>query len=139
MGTQKLYNKSGGFNQYLYHQIGDTIEDNGLKGKVVAKIGDTAKHYSGLPMYSNTSSIYFKLSEVDGSIEQMRLYINRKVAFDFDFGHIHGVFSKGVVHVHEYTNSSGKLVRLPPRLMNNFEIKKYGDLLKKANSNVKFR
>ncbi len=71
MGGQKQYNKSGGFSQYLYHQIGETIVAGGVSAKVVERIDNP---HTGLPKYSNTSSLYFKQDE-NGVIEPMNLEI----------------------------------------------------------------
>lgn len=140
MGGQREYIKSGGFSEYLYHQVGETLFSNGVSGKVIEKQGDDRSH-NGLPKYSNTSEVYFKLDDETKIIEQARIYKDRKVAYDFDWGHTHKEYKEGIVHVHEwYLNKNGDWVRSnKPRLLNNDEIKKYGDLLKKANPNVKFR
>lgn len=145
MGDFKSYNPSGGFDQYLYYQVGDTITaENGVQGKVIDEYtsSGTGKYHSSLPMYSNTSEVYFKKSD-EGSnpIEQARVYKDRKVALDFDWGHEHGTYPKGVVHVHEWhLNKKGKWVRgANPRCMNNSEIARYGDLIKKANPNARLR
>lgn len=140
MGGQREYIHSGGFSQYLYYQVGETLSANGEVGKVIDKTGDGRSH-DGLPKYSNTSKVYFKLDDVSRMVEQARVYENRRVAFDFDWGHNHGEFHVGVVHVHEwYLNKNGKWTRSGnPRLMNDSEMKKYGELFKKANPNVKFR
>jgi hypothetical protein len=140
MGGQRSYLESGGFSEYLYHQVGETITANGISGKVIEPYGNNLSH-SGLPQYSNTSNIYFKLDDKTGKIEQARVYDGRKVAYDFDWGHTHKEYNAGIVHVHEWhKNSSGNWVRSSkPRGMNNDEIKKYGPLLKKANSEVRLR
>lgn len=140
MGGQREYLQSGGFSEYLYRQEGETLTANGISGKVISKQGSDNAH-DGLPKYSNTSKVYFKLDDVTRVIEQARVYENRCVAYDFDWGHIHKEYEAGIVHVHEwYKNINGKWVRSnSPRLMNNDEIAKYGDLLKKANPNVRFR
>ena len=67
MGGQRSYLPSGGFKEYLYHQVGDTITANGISGKIISRIDGTPGH-DGLPQYSNTSKIYFKLDE-NGEIE----------------------------------------------------------------------
>lgn len=131
---------TGGFSEYLYHQIGDTITANGISGKVIAKYDGDPEH-DGLPIYSNTSKVYFKLGD-GGKVEQARIYDGRKAVFDFDWGHPHHQFDKGVVHVHEHgVNKKGRWERSikPVRYMNNEEMTKYGELLKKANPDVKFR
>ena len=66
MGDFKNYNSSGGFDEYLYHQVGDTITaSNGLQGKVMNGNSDPKdeKFHEGLPMYSNTSEVYFKRND----------------------------------------------------------------------------
>ena len=136
MGNQKAFLSTGGFSQYLYVQDGETIVANGMSAKVVTRFNDSEFH-SSLPPYSNTSSLYLKRSD-QGShdIEQMRYYIGRKAAIDFDWGHTHGHFKEGVVHVHVWLDG----VRQPPeRLMNNQEMKRFGNLIKKANPKAKFR
>lgn len=35
MGGQREYIKSGGFSEYLYHQVGETLSSNGVSGKVI--------------------------------------------------------------------------------------------------------
>lgn len=140
MGGQKAYISSGGFKEYLYHQIGETITANGVTGKVISRIDGVPGH-DGLPQYSNTSKIYFKMDD-KGKIEQARIYDDRRSALDIDWGHTHHEFQKGTVHVHEYyQDKDGKWKRDQKhvRFMNNDEIKKYGDLLKKAAQDIKFR
>lgn len=104
MGDFKSYNPSEGFDQYLYYQVGDTITaDNGVQGKVIDEYSNkgTGAFHSSLPMCSNTSEVYLKKSDKgDHPIEQARMYEGRKVAMDFDWGHTHGKYGKGVVHVH---------------------------------------
>ena len=34
MGAQKSYRPSGGFSEYLYHQVGEAIVADGISGKV---------------------------------------------------------------------------------------------------------
>lgn len=132
MGGQKQYNPGGGFSEYKYHQVGDVIEAGGLSGKVLAR---NEPGPNNLPYYSNTSNYYFKLAS-DGTIDQMRVYENRVMVMDFDWGHAHGDIPKGVVHV-QVRNADGGNVYT--RMMNNAEIKKYGDFLRAANPNVRFR
>ena len=121
--------------------MGDTISANGISAKVVEKINkdDSAQ---GLPAFSNTSDLYFGKGKKSGEIIQLRLYKNRKAYMDFDWGHPHGDFPTGKVHVHFYEfDATGKLQKIKgkDRLMNNAEIKKYGPLIKKANPKAKFR
>lgn len=145
MGDFKSYKPSGGFDQYLYYQIGETITaDNGMQGKIIDEYTDssTGKFHSSLPMYSNTSEVYFKKSDKGKHlVEQARVYSDRKVSLDFDWGHTHGKHKTGVVHVHVWhLNEKGNWVRgTNPRYMNNTEIAKYGDLIKKANPNARLR
>jgi len=142
MGDGRNYRESGGFDQYHYHQVGDTItSSNGVQGKIIEKKDSSKEYHDGLPMYANTSEVYFKISDKTKKIEQARIYANRKVALDFDWGHSHKEFEEGVVHVHVwYKNKNDDWVRSKhPRMMNNFEMKRYGELLKLADSDVKLR
>lgn len=143
MGAQKQYVESGGFSQYLYHQVGDIIRDGEVEGKVIKHITDLNK---GLPMYSNTSKIYFRLNE-NGEIDQCRVYVDRVAYLDFDWGHSHRnkrdrrVFQRGIVHVQAYKIKDGVPWRdsFNARSMNNEEMRKFGRILKKACPTVKFR
>ncbi len=109
MGKQSSYIPSGGFKEYVYHQVGATITANGLSGKVIDSKNGIPGH-DGLPFYSNTSKIYFKMDD-HGQIEQARIYDGRKAAFDLDWGHTHHSFEKGIVHVHRiYEDENGRLV-----------------------------
>jgi len=144
MGDFKQYNESGGFDQYLYCQVGDTVTaDNGVRGKVIDKITDESQvFHDSLPMYSNTSEVYFKMSDKGSHpIEQARVYKSRKVALDFDWNHKHGDFEIGVVHVHEwYEDENGHWTRSDhPRYMNEEEIAQYENLFKKAAPWIKLR
>lgn len=152
MGGQRDYLGSGGFSQYLYKH-GDIVRCGKLEAKAIYKAG-TKDYHDGLPLYSNTSDMYFRLTEVKESgekkIDQLRLYKDRKAIMDFDWGHDHprykdgkriGVYPKGTVHVQFYKIVDGKPVRdsSRTRMMSNAEIKKYGDFLRKADPNVRFR
>lgn len=147
MGNAKTYNPSGGFTQYEYHQIGDTITaSNGVQGKIISKVEAGKENHDGLPLYSNTSEIYFKLSdEKDGNgeypVEQARVYQDRRAALDFDWGHAHGTHEAGVVHVQEwYMNKNGKWTRRKgERGLSNEEIRRYGEIIKLANPKVRLR
>ena len=143
MGAQKQYIKSGGFSQYMYCQVGDIIRDGKMEGKVIKHITDLNK---GLPVYSNTSVIYFRQNK-DGEIDQCRIYLNRAAYLDFDWGHSHKnkrdrrVFQRGTVHVQTYKIKDGVPWRdsFNARSINNEEMRKYGRILKKVCPNVKFR
>ena len=143
MGGQSFYKKDGGFSEYLYHQVGEAFEMNGFKCKTIDKIGGKLYH-DGLPLYSNTSDIYFKKSDETGQIEQVRFYKGRQAVMDFDWGHPHGKngeFPEGVVHVQafDFDSKTKKLRVLPTRLMTDEEIVKFGEILKKVNPNIKFK
>ena len=59
MGLQRGIHRERRFFLLLYYQDGETIvASNGVEGKVVVKI-DGSSH-DGLPIYSNTSEVYFK-------------------------------------------------------------------------------
>lgn len=145
MGDFKSYNPSGGFDQYTYHQVGETITaSNGVQGKVINGNSDEKDElfHESLPIFSNTSEVYFKRNdEKPHEIEQARIYKNRKAALDFDWGHGHGEHEKGVVHVQEwYCNNKGKWVRRKKaRGLSNEEIERYGELIKLANPNARLR
>lgn len=141
MGHQRYYLQDGGFSSYLYHQVGDSIlSSNGLEGKVLDKI-ENDKSHDGLPLFSNTSEIYFKRSDETGQIEQARIYDGRLPKVDLDWEHGHGDIPRGIVHVHEFhMNSKGKWIRIGKvRLMTDSEIYRYGELLLNANYNIRFK
>ena len=109
-----------------------------MTGKVVTKIDDESNH-QGLPFYSNTSDFYVKISEEDGTPEQIRIFKNLKAVIDIDWNHPHHPFKKGEIHVHDCViNQEGKPKRKSARAATSDEIKKYGRLIKKINPNVKF-
>lgn len=143
MGNGKDYITSGGFDQYLYHQVGDTITaSNGVQGKAITEYTDGDDFHSSLPQYSNTSEVYFKIDDISKQIEQARVYKDRKVFLDFDWNHTHKQFEVGLVHVHEWKfNKKGKWIRDESnvRYMTDAEIERYGELLKLANPNIKFK
>ncbi len=145
MGQQREYIESGGFSSYLYIQQGDTIvAANGVEGKVVDKIEGSS--YDGLPIFSNTSEVYFKRNQ-KGEIIQARIYKDRKPVCDFDWDHSHTnkngeKFEAGVVHVQSFKQKSdGSWMRVSnkARYMSNEEMERYGELIKKANPKAKLR
>ena len=152
MGGQNQYIETGGFSEYLYEQIGETVHMNGLTGKMIKLKTDKDGTHTGLPSFSNTSDVYFRKGK-DGLACQAKAYESRKMIIDFDWSHEHinssdgRTFPKGIVHVQRYEylgkDEDGKVIykRLSgeARLMNNAEMKKYGALIKKFNPNVKFR
>ncbi len=147
MGNQREYLESGGFTQYLYKDESPKVTINGVTGKMVSKISaPTAKH-DGLPTYANTSDIYFKKGD-DGLATQAKAYIGRKMYLDFDWNHDHKnkgdgrFFPKGTVHVQVYKiDKNGNIHRLSDdaRFMSNYEMKKFGPIIKYFNPNAKFR
>lgn len=61
MGNVREYIASGGFAQYLYCQIGETlVSGNGVSGKIITEYDDGTNFHSSLPMFSNTSEVYLK-------------------------------------------------------------------------------
>ena len=147
MGGQNYYKAEGGFSQYLYQQVGDTIDFNGIRAKVIEYFG-TKNHHEGLPFYSNTSDMYLKIADNKNYVEKAIVYINRHAAFELDWGHEHinskgngKSFPAGIVHVHEL-EKIGKSVRrkdVDARLLTAAEIMKYGKILKIANPKIKFK
>jgi hypothetical protein len=144
MGDYISYVKSGGFKEFLYHDVGDIITaGNGVQGKVINGFTDPNDEvfHESLPLYANTSEVYFKKSDKGNHpIEQARIYKDRTAFIDVDWGHTHGEFKLGTIHVHEWIKSpDGTFKRKPPRYANNDEIARYGDLIKKANPHTKLR
>lgn len=121
-------------------QVGDTIVEGNLSGKVVEEIEDIKGH-KGMPLFSNTSLIYFKLDDKDRTkIEQMRVYKDRIPMLDFDWNHDHGSYKKGKVHVHNWIiDKNGVPRRTPPRIISEEEVNRYGKILKKVFPNIKLK
>ncbi len=63
-----------------------------------------------MPMYSGNSDKYLRTNH-EGEPITMRLFKNHEAAKDIDWGHKHGEFALGEIHVHEFKN--GK--RMKPR------------------------
>lgn len=144
MGDLSKYVESGGFTEYLYHDVGDIITaSNGVQGKVINGPQDPKDEsfHESLPLYSDTSEVYFKKSdEGEHLIEQARVFKDRQPSIDIDWGHTHGEFKEGTVHVHEWVpKPGGGFKRKPPRLATAAELERYGELIKKANPNLKLR
>ncbi len=147
MGGQNYYKAEGGFSQYLYQLVGETIEINGIQAKVIEYIG-TKDHHEGLPYYSNTSDMYLKIADNQTYVEKAIVYIDRHAAFEFDWGHEHTnkkgngkSFPIGVVHVHELERIGNTVRRknMDARLLTAAEISKYGKILKKVYPQIKFK
>lgn len=141
MGGHKQYQSGGGFDQYLYHQVGEIISANGISAKVVEKV-DKSDPAQGLPLYSNTAELYLGKGRKSGEIVQLRLYKGRKAFMDIDWSHPHGNIPSGTVHVHFYEiDNTGKPRKNTAkyRRLNNAEIRKYGALIKKVAPNAKLR
>lgn len=147
MGGQNYYKAEGGFSQYLYQLVGETIEINGIQAKVIEYIG-TKDHHEGLPYYSNTSDMYLKIADNQTYVEKAIVYIDRHAAFEFDWGHEHTnkkgngkSFPIGVVHVHELERIGNTVRRKnkDARLLTAAEVSKYGKILKKVYPQIKFK
>ncbi len=148
MGNQKNYIQKGGFANYLYRDTPgfNVVEMNGVRAKAINRIDDPDGKHAGLPMYSNTSDMYFRIKE--GVAMQAKLYVDRKTLLDFDWDHSHAnkktgeFFPKGTVHIQEYyvdKNGETKRHSGKARLMTDAEIKKYGPIIHAFNPKVKFR
>lgn len=148
MGNARQYNATGGFSEYLYdvHPNYETYYHNGLKAKVIILKTDPDGSHSGLPAFANSSDIYLKVGK-SGNVTQAKVYITRQHTVDFDWGHEHRnkvagevqqVFPKGVVHVQGYSGINNRNSNRA-RYMTDAEIKKYGDILRHFDPNVKFR
>lgn len=147
MGGQNYYKAEGGFSRYLYHQVGETIELNGIRAKVIEYIG-TKNHHESLPYYSNTSDMYLKIADNQTFVEKAIVYVDRHAAFEFDWGHEHTnrkgngkSFPVGIVHVHELerVGQSVRRKNTDARLLTSEEIAKYSKILTLANPNIKFK
>jgi hypothetical protein len=134
-------------NKSEYVSISETKVVNGVRGKVLKKRGGADDH-SSLPKFSGQSDLYFR-KNIKG-ICQARLYIDKEMYLDFDWGHEHSnkkdgrVFPEGIVHVQVWIkddNDNDNFVRMSndARYMNNKEMKKYGPLIKTFRPDVKFR
>lgn len=144
MGDFTKFIATGGFSAYLYHDVGDILTaSNGVQAKVINSENDLQDIYfhDSLPIFSNTSEIYLKRSDEETHpIEQARVYDARMPKLDIDWGHTHGEYKTGTVHVHEWRqDSKGNWRRSKPRGLNNEEIARYGELLKIAYPDVKLR
>lgn len=154
MGNAKWYNKEPGHEANQYHQIGETVTINGVRGHIIANNDDPEGLHTSMPAYAGESDMYFryrnfKEGETEKTVVQGTLYIGHKKICDFDWGHEHTnkgdgrVFQEGVVHVQFYgPGPNGSRIRInegDARYMNNSEIKKYGPILKEFGKNIKFR
>lgn len=140
MGGQRQYLSGGGFSDYQYRQVGETIvAGNGVSGKIIARIDETAEGHSGLPKYSSTSEVYLKISDETNKVEQAGIYKNRKLVYQIDWGHPHGGIENGIAHVHTFDWSRKNPRSKKVTMMSNELIARYGELLKKADSGIKFR
>lgn len=139
MGNGSDYIKDGGFLKY------DWEKERTIEGIDVLR--HKFEKRSDLPKFSNTAKAYFK---EDGNHEviQLRFYDDRLAVIDIDImpsqNHINKVtkekFPAGVLHIHDWGFEDGKWRRLEEaRYMTDAEIAKYGDLIRKANPNVRFR
>lgn len=141
MGKESLYIRDGGFSEYTY-RTKDVITDGNIMGKLIEPYA--SEDHQSLPLYSNTSKIYFRKDTNTGKITQMRIYVNRKAAYDIEWGHAHKQFQIGDVHVHVWhKNKKGKWVgrgkgKYEARPMAEDEKAKYGGLIKKADPTARF-
>lgn len=147
MGNQRQFiDGPERFSAFLYenHPDFEPIEINGIEAKVVKLITDKEGKHSGLPTFSNTSTMYLRLGS-DGSVVQAKLYNDRHQILDFDWGHEHknkgsnrDSFPKGVVHVQAYTDVKTRNSN-NARLMSDAEIALYGPILEHFYPGIKFR
>ena len=116
---------SGGFTEYRYETI------NIIDGVKVLHYKDGNQK---LPEYSNTSDMYLGINSKD-KIIQLRIYKSRCALIDFDWGHSHDGSGINHVHVHEWINGVRQSEAKP---MTKAQIRKYGELIKKANPDAVF-
>lgn len=137
MGNQNQYLSSGGFTEYKYVTVGQVVNINGFRCKVIKMPTDTDVYHAGLPSFSNTSDIYIGIGPNNVS-KQMRGYKNRTAYKDFDWGHEHRntdntKYSKGVVHVQRYPGAHGGNARY----MTPEEHKLYDEIIKRFAPHAK--
>lgn len=147
MGNQKLYNSTNRFSSYLFEDstAWAVHEINGIIGRVMEMNADPAGQHAGLPIFPDSSDMYFSTDE-NRAVMQAIINVGNRRMLIFDWGHMHinpdgKVFPKGVVHVHVCTiDEDGHLVlSAHARLMTEAEISKYGPLLKSYDPKVRFR
>lgn len=147
MGNQRQYIPEGGFSEYTYEDVTEKITINDITSKIIKIIGNNDDSPKSLPLYSNTSDMYF-IQNSTGEVIQSRLYIGRNAFMDFDWDHEHKnnkkgeVFPIGTVHVQYFEiQKDGSLKRMykKARYMTQEEIDKYGPIITHYNPNVKFR
>ena len=127
-----------------YVSLEPTRTVNGVKGHLIKRKGDKDT-YSNLPLYSNTSDVFFRQNE--HGVCQARVYVGKKTILDFDWSHAHTnkgdgrKFERGTLHVQVWKqNKDGTFIRInDARSMSNAEMKKYGPILKDYYPSVKFR
>jgi hypothetical protein len=135
--------------QSEYEHIGAPKVVNGVKGVIMRRRTDSGTH-TKLPVYADSSDLYFRQNK--SGVCQARLYINHKMFLDFDWSHNHNnydaagnivqSFNRGTVHVQQWKEiEPGHFVRLNnnARGMNNYEIMKYGPILKSFCPDIKLR
>ena len=121
--------------QSEYESLSPAVTINGIKGHLIKRKGDFDTH-TNLPFYANTSDVYFR-QNVYG-VCQARTYIGHNLHLDFDWSHAHTNrgdgrhFPAGVVHAFKRLSNEA-------RSMSNYEMKKYGPILKYFCPSVKFR
>lgn len=128
-----------------YISLAPAVIINGIKGHLIKRKGDSDTH-TNLPFYANTSDIYLRPNA--NGVCQGRAYIGNKLHLDFDWSHAHtnkgdgSHFPVGTVHVQiwqEQKDGTFKRLSNEARFMNNYEMKKYGPILKYFCPSVKFR
>ena len=146
MGNQRQFNAKGGFSEYLYTSVSDSVIINGVKGRVIALADSFDNRKDNLPTYSNTSDIYFR-KNMNDEVVQGKVYLSREMIMDFDWGHSHrnssngDFFPAGTIHVQVYKKDrNGHFVRLSSdaRRMSDAEKEKYGPIIRHFNPNVIF-
>jgi hypothetical protein len=153
MGNPRLFIGKNGFTKYTYIDCENwkPVTINGITAKVIRKITDINGRHTGLPRGAGDSDMYFCLDN-KGQVKQGRLYKNRLLVADFDWGHEHTndptkggnaeTFPKGTVHVQEFkqiTRDGAIRTSENARLMTDEEISKYGQIILHFNPNVRFR
>lgn len=81
--------------------------------KVIEKISNE-KESKNTPMHSHSKNAMYARMDEYGNVVQISVYENNTKIKDIDWGHKHGDFNKGDVHVHTYDGfNRSKAVRRP--------------------------
>ena len=73
MGGQNYYKAEGGFSRYLYHQVGEIIEINGIRAKIIEYLGDEIDVV--IPSYTVNAHKKYPVKTIEENAFRDRLFI----------------------------------------------------------------